>query len=169
MKSPSIQVNTDAHDEDKKISPKITCPVLKLINIQDGNIGLQLQVPRGGTHPNGFGSKLTIFLTCSDLFLLQLVSFTVDSDPLKSTGGANKNTSQVTFTRLAGRARFTELGRIIYTIANIKGAVHFELILYYYDLHNVTPDTNWNVCVRFSIGVWRGLLLVPTPFFRFRC
>ena len=38
---------------------EITCPALELINIQDGNIGLQLQVPRGGTHPNGVGSELT--------------------------------------------------------------------------------------------------------------
>ena len=26
-----------------------------------GSIGLHLQVPRGGTHPNGVGSELTIF------------------------------------------------------------------------------------------------------------
>ena len=43
--------------------------------------GLHLQVPRGGTHPNGVGSEVT-FCFCSDLSLLQLVSFTVDSDPL---------------------------------------------------------------------------------------
>ena len=83
MKSPSIQVSKDAYDEDKKISQKITCPALELVNIQDGNIDLQLQVPRGGTKPNGVGSELTIFLLLESLFfLLQLVSFTVDSDPL---------------------------------------------------------------------------------------
>ena len=66
-----------------EVSPKISCPALELTNIQDGNIGLQLQVPRGGTHPNGVGSELTIFfLLESFFFLLQLVSFTVDSDPL---------------------------------------------------------------------------------------
>ena len=59
---PSIQVSKDAHDEDKTFSPKITCPALELINIQHGNIGFHLQVPRGGTHPNGVGSELTFFL-----------------------------------------------------------------------------------------------------------
>ena len=82
MKSPSIQVSKDAHDEDKKFSPKITCPALELINIQDGNIGLQLQVPRGGTNPNGVGSELKNFFFSNLYFLLQLVSFTFDSDPL---------------------------------------------------------------------------------------
>ena len=83
MKSPSIQVNKDEYNEDKKFSPKITSPALELTNIQDGNIGLHLQVPRGGTHPNGVRSELTFFLISSGLsFLLQLVSFTVDSDPL---------------------------------------------------------------------------------------
>ena len=53
------------------VSPKITCPALELTNIQDGNIGLQLQVPRGCTNPNGVGSEL-----------IQMVSFTADSDPL---------------------------------------------------------------------------------------
>ena len=62
------------NNKDKKFSPKITSPALELTNIQDGDIGLHLQIPRGGTHPNGVGSELTIFL--------QLVSFTVDSDPL---------------------------------------------------------------------------------------
>ena len=41
--------------------------------------GIPLQAHRGGTSLNGIGSELTIFL---NLFLLQLVSFTVDSDPL---------------------------------------------------------------------------------------
>ena len=73
------KVGKDAHDEDKKFSPKITCPALELINIQDGNIGLQLQVPRGGTHPNGVGSELTIFsllgsLFCHSWFRLQLIA-----------------------------------------------------------------------------------------------
>ena len=67
LKSPSIQVNKDACDKDKKFSPKITCPALELTNIQDGNTGLHLQVPRGGTHPSGVGSELTIFF-CSNLF-----------------------------------------------------------------------------------------------------
>ena len=35
--------------------------------------------PSGGTHPNGVGSELTVFLL---LFLLELFSFTVDGDPL---------------------------------------------------------------------------------------
>ena len=80
MKSPSIQVSKDAHDEDNKLSPKIPCPALELINIQDGNIGLRLQVPRGGTHPNGVGSELAIFF--ARISLLQLVSYTAHSDPL---------------------------------------------------------------------------------------
>ena len=68
LKSPSIQVSKDAYDEDKTFSQKITCPALELINIHDGNIALQLQVPRGGTNPNGVGSELTIFF-CSTLSL----------------------------------------------------------------------------------------------------
>ena len=57
--------------------------MLELTNIQDGNIGLHLEVLRGGTHPNGIASELTkIFLLLESLFLLQFVSFTVDSDPL---------------------------------------------------------------------------------------
>ena len=59
---------------------RITCPVHELINILDGNIGLQPQVPRGGTHSKGVGSELPIFFP--NLFLLQLVLFTVDVDPL---------------------------------------------------------------------------------------
>ena len=80
LKSPSIQVNKDAYDEDKKFSLKITCPALEVTNIQDGNIGLHLQVPRGGTHPNGV--ELTLVFCSSLFFLLLLVSFTADSDPL---------------------------------------------------------------------------------------
>ena len=52
----------------RSFSPKITSPALELTDIQDGIIGLHLQVPRGGTHLNGVGSELTIFLFCSDLF-----------------------------------------------------------------------------------------------------
>ena len=62
MKSPSIQVNKDEDNKDKKFSPKITCLALELTNIQDQNIGLHLQVPRGGTHPDGVGSELIFFL-----------------------------------------------------------------------------------------------------------
>ena len=61
LKNPSIQVNKDAYDRDKKFSLNITYPALELTNIQDGNIGLHLQVPLGGTHPNVVGSELTIF------------------------------------------------------------------------------------------------------------
>ena len=83
MKSPSIQVNKDEFNKDKKFSPKITSPLPELTNPQDGNIDFHLQIPRGGTHLGGVGSELTIFdLFCSDLFLLQLVPYTVDSDPL---------------------------------------------------------------------------------------
>ena len=83
MKSPSIQVNEDEHNKDKKFSAKVTSPALELTNTQDGNIGLHLQVLRGDTHLNGVGSELTIFYFAQiSLFLLQLVSFTVDGDPL---------------------------------------------------------------------------------------
>ena len=81
MKSPSIQVNKDEYNEDKKFSPKITSPALELTNIQDGNIGLHLQVPRGGTHPNGVRSELTlkkkipqVSLFCYSWFRLQLIA-----------------------------------------------------------------------------------------------
>ena len=75
LKSPSIQDNKDAYDKDKKFALNMTCPALELTNIQDGNIGLHLQVLRGGTHPNGVGSELTIFFFARISFLLQLVSF----------------------------------------------------------------------------------------------
>ena len=70
LKNPSIQVNKDEYNKDNKFSPKINSPALDLTNIQDGNIGLHLQVPRGGTHPNGVGSELTILFFCSDLFFV---------------------------------------------------------------------------------------------------
>ena len=54
----------------QEISQKITCPALELINVQDGNIGLQLQVPRSGTNPNGVGSELTFFFARISLFLV---------------------------------------------------------------------------------------------------
>ena len=47
-------------------------------NIGDG---IPLQVHRGGTCLNGIGNELIRFFL-SDLFSLQLVSFTVDGDPL---------------------------------------------------------------------------------------
>ena len=79
LKSPSIQVSKDAYDEDKRFSQKITCPTLELINIQDGNIGLQLQVLREGTNPNGVGSEFhTIFFARISFFYswfrLQLIA-----------------------------------------------------------------------------------------------
>ena len=50
----------------------------ELTNIQDGNIGFHLQVPRGGTHPNGVGSELTKFFArivfCYSWFRLQLIA-----------------------------------------------------------------------------------------------
>ena len=60
-------------------SPKIPSPALGLIKVQDGNIGFQHQVPRGGTHPNGVGSELTNFfllesLFCDSWFRLQLIA-----------------------------------------------------------------------------------------------
>ena len=64
-----IQVNKDAYDKDKKFSLKITCPALEFINIQDGNVGFHFQIPRGGTHPNGVGSELTIFSDRIPLFV----------------------------------------------------------------------------------------------------
>ena len=77
-----MQVNKDEYNKDKKSSLKINSPALELSNIQDGNIGLHLQVPRGGTHLNGVGSGLTEFYFARISIFLQLVSFTVDSDPL---------------------------------------------------------------------------------------
>ena len=50
-----IRINKDEYNKEKKFSPKVTSQTLELTNIQDGNIGLQLQVPRGGT--NGIGSE----------------------------------------------------------------------------------------------------------------
>ena len=83
LKTPFIQVNKDEYNKDKKFSPKMTSPALELTNIQHGNIGFHLQVPHGGAHPNGVGCELTFFLLSSHFsLLLQLVSFTVDVDPL---------------------------------------------------------------------------------------
>ena len=50
-------------------STKTTCPALELINIQDSDIGLQLQVPRGDAHPNGVGSELTEFFHFTQISL----------------------------------------------------------------------------------------------------
>ena len=48
-------------------------PALQLINIQDGNVGLQLQVPRGGTNPNGVESELTkLFFGRISLFFVTI-------------------------------------------------------------------------------------------------
>ena len=83
MKNLSIQVNKDEYNRDREFSPKITSPAPELTNTQDGNIGLHLQVPRGGTHPNGVGSELTFFdFAQISFFLIQLVSLPVDDDPL---------------------------------------------------------------------------------------
>ena len=76
----SMQINEDEYNRDKKFSPKITSPAPELTNTQDGSIGFHLQVPRGGTHLNGVGSELTFLIFAQ--ILSQLVSLTVDSDPL---------------------------------------------------------------------------------------
>ena len=56
---------------------------LKSVSIKINNDdGIHLQAHRGGTSLNGIGSELIKFLNCSNLFLLQLVSFTVDGDTL---------------------------------------------------------------------------------------
>ena len=36
--------------------------------MQDGNIGVHLQAPRGGTNANGVGSELTFFVARISLF-----------------------------------------------------------------------------------------------------
>ena len=52
----------------------------KLTNTQDGNNGLHLQVPRGGTHLNGVGCELTFFIIllrshfCYSWFRLQSIA-----------------------------------------------------------------------------------------------
>ena len=78
MKSLSIHVNLDEYNKAKKFSPKIISPAPELTNTEDGNIGLHLQVPRGGTHLNGVGSELTFFFRiffCSDLSFFGTVGF----------------------------------------------------------------------------------------------
>ena len=80
----SIWLQSRCHNE-KLLTPRIrrtnrrahpsrsakthTTRAVELINIQGGTIGFQLQVPRGGTHPNGVGSELTKFC-CSNLFFV---------------------------------------------------------------------------------------------------
>ena len=70
MKNPSIQVNKDEYNKDKKFSPKITSPALELTNTQDVNIGLHQQVPGGGKHLNGVGSELTFFILLRSRFFV---------------------------------------------------------------------------------------------------
>ena len=73
---------------------------MKSVSIQiNKDDGIHLQAHRGGTSLNGIGSELTIFFNCLNLFLLQLVSFTVDSDPLQPTGGVDRYPSHETFSR----------------------------------------------------------------------
>ena len=87
----SNQVNKDEYNKDKKFSPKITSPALEFTNTQDGNIGLHLQVLSGGTHLNGVGSELTIFMFaqisfCYSWFRLQLITIhCVDRTPSHET------------------------------------------------------------------------------------
>ena len=72
LKSPSIQVNKDAYNKDEILSDDY----FEWTNIQDDNIGLRLQVLRGGTHPNGVGSELIFLLEslCYRWFRLQLIT-----------------------------------------------------------------------------------------------
>ena len=57
---------------------------LKSLSIQNNTVdGIPLQAHRGGTSLNGIGNELIRFFELI-FFLLQLVSFTVDSDPLSS-------------------------------------------------------------------------------------
>ena len=56
---------------------------LKSVSIQTNkDDGIHLQAHRGGTSLNGIGSELIELFNWSNLFLLQLVSFTVGGDPL---------------------------------------------------------------------------------------
>ena len=59
-----------------------------------GNDTLPQAIP-GGTRLTGVGGALNQILC--DLFLLQLASFTVDSDPLQPTEGVDRYTSHVIF------------------------------------------------------------------------
>ena len=59
--------------------------------------GIPLQAIRSGISLNGIGSELWFFFFLVIFFLLQLVSFTVDSDPLYPTGGVDRYTSHVIF------------------------------------------------------------------------
>ena len=76
----SLSIQVDEYNKDKKFSPNITSPVPELTNTQDGSIGLLhklLVVVRIRME-----LEVSSHFFCSDLFLLQLVSFTVHSDPL---------------------------------------------------------------------------------------
>ena len=63
-------------------------------NTGDGTL---LQAIPGGTRPKVGGAHDNFCRRSIHLFLLQLVSFTVDGDPLKPTGGIYMNTSHVIF------------------------------------------------------------------------
>ena len=76
------------------------------INIDDG---IHLQAHRGGTSLNGLGSELINFLNGSNLFLLQLVSFTADSDPLQPTGSVDRYTSHESISRTLSLCAHTTL------------------------------------------------------------
>ena len=78
------------NNRDKNFSPKITSTALELTNIQDGNIGLHLQIPRGGTHPNGVRSELTVFFY--SWFHLQSIAIHCNR-----RGGVNRTPSHCDF------------------------------------------------------------------------
>ena len=93
LKTLPTQVNKDEYSRDKKFSPKITSPAPELTNI-----GLHLQVPRGGTHLNGAESELTIFIFaqisfCYSWFCSQLIALT------GTDGGVDRTPSHQTFSR----------------------------------------------------------------------
>ena len=126
LKSPSIKVNKDAYDKDKKFSLKITCPALELTNIQDGNVGLHLQVPRGGTHPNGVGSVLKNNFRLNLFSWLQLVSFTADSDSLSPTGSVNRTPSHRVFAHISSLFTCTAWLKVLQRVSHKNMFIHMS-------------------------------------------
>ena len=77
-----LTLNTSGKNGPMKLRSDFQAKKLKSLFLQNNTgDGIPLQAHRGGTSLNGIGSELIRFFKVI-FFLLQLVSFTVDGDPL---------------------------------------------------------------------------------------
>ena len=68
LKIPSIQINEDEYNKDKKFSPKITSPALELMNNKKCEYWPSITNSKWSPHLNGIGSVLTFFQQISFFF-----------------------------------------------------------------------------------------------------